>query len=176
MTAKNMLRVVTPDTAHAVDIACSDVGSAIGLPVRAEFQEIEGDSLIIELQLGGEARTSRPTRHDWRPPSTRPWPTWKFSARGKNRRYPNHLLVDVPTCWGWATNLCPKLPSALWMMTFRQPSGTALTRHGIWQFRLPVAANRSLECRIGADIAADSQRTMLPRSGRASRHSPTAWA
>lgn len=58
MTAKNMLRVVTPDTAHAIDIACSDVESALGLPVRAEFQEIEGDSLIIELQLGGEVDQS----------------------------------------------------------------------------------------------------------------------
>jgi hypothetical protein len=55
MTAKNMLRVALPDTAHAVNIACSDVESAVGLRVRAEFQEIEGGNLIIELQLGDEA-------------------------------------------------------------------------------------------------------------------------
>jgi len=55
MTAKNMLRVATPDTALAIDLACSDVESALGLRVRAEFQEIEGGNLIIELQLGDEA-------------------------------------------------------------------------------------------------------------------------
>jgi hypothetical protein len=58
MTAKNMLRVATPDTAHAIDIACSDVESAVGLPVRAEFQEIEGDRLILELQLGDDVGQS----------------------------------------------------------------------------------------------------------------------
>jgi hypothetical protein len=58
MTAKNMLRVAMPDTAHAIDIACSDVESAVGLRVRAEFQEIEGRKLIIELQLGDEADNS----------------------------------------------------------------------------------------------------------------------
>jgi hypothetical protein len=58
MAAKDMLRVATPDTAHAVDIACSEVESAVGLGVRAEFQEIEGGNLIIELQLGDEAEHS----------------------------------------------------------------------------------------------------------------------
>lgn len=51
MTAKNMLRVAMQDKAHAIDSACSDVESAVGLRVRAEFQEIEGSNLIIELQL-----------------------------------------------------------------------------------------------------------------------------
>jgi hypothetical protein len=51
----NKLRVATLDTAHAVDIACSEVESAVGLPVRAEFQEIEGASLILELRLGDES-------------------------------------------------------------------------------------------------------------------------
>ena len=60
MTAKNMLRVAMPDKARAIDIACSDVEFAVGLPVRAEFQEIEGSNLILELQLGGEAE---PTPH-----------------------------------------------------------------------------------------------------------------
>jgi hypothetical protein len=53
-----MLRVATPDTTHAIDIACSDVESAVGLQVRAEFQEIEGGNLIIELQLGDETEPS----------------------------------------------------------------------------------------------------------------------
>ena len=55
ITATNKLRVATIDTAHAMDVACSDVEAAVGLPVRAEFQEIEGGHLIIELQLGSEA-------------------------------------------------------------------------------------------------------------------------
>jgi hypothetical protein len=58
MTGKNMLRVALPDKAHAIDIACSDVESAVGLRVRAAFQEIEGGNLIIELQLGDEAEPS----------------------------------------------------------------------------------------------------------------------
>ena len=58
MTAKNMLRVAIPDEAHAIDIACSDVEFACGLPVRAEFQEIEGSNLIIELQVGDETEPS----------------------------------------------------------------------------------------------------------------------
>jgi hypothetical protein len=52
MTPRRMLRIATPDAVHAISIACSDVESAVGFPVRAEFQEIEGDTLIIELQLG----------------------------------------------------------------------------------------------------------------------------
>jgi hypothetical protein len=58
MTAKTMLRVATLDTAYAIDVACSDVESAVGLRVRAEFQEIEGGNLIIELQLGDETEPS----------------------------------------------------------------------------------------------------------------------
>jgi hypothetical protein len=49
-----MLRVATLDTAHAAGVACSDVASAVGLRVRAEFQEIEGGNVILELQLGDE--------------------------------------------------------------------------------------------------------------------------
>jgi len=60
MTARTMLRVATPDAAHAVDVACSDVESAVGLRARAEFQEIEGGSLIVELQLGDETEPSPP--------------------------------------------------------------------------------------------------------------------
>ena len=55
MTATNKLRVATIDTAHATDIARSEVESAVGLPVRAEFQEIEDGNVIIELQLGNES-------------------------------------------------------------------------------------------------------------------------
>jgi hypothetical protein len=60
MTARTMLRVATLNTAHAVDVACSDVESAVGLRVRAEFQEIEGGNLIVELQLGDDAEPSPP--------------------------------------------------------------------------------------------------------------------
>jgi hypothetical protein len=63
MTATNKLRIVTADKAHAIDIACSEVESAVGLPVCAEFQEIEGGNLIIELQLGTETvHTPHPSR------------------------------------------------------------------------------------------------------------------
>jgi hypothetical protein len=58
MATKTVLRVATPDTAHAIDVACSDVETAVGLRVRAEFHEIEGGSLIIELQLGDKAETT----------------------------------------------------------------------------------------------------------------------
>jgi hypothetical protein len=58
MTAQNKLRVATLDTDQAVNIACSDVESAVGLRVRAEFQEIEGRNLIIELNLGDGAELS----------------------------------------------------------------------------------------------------------------------
>ncbi len=63
MTAESMLRIATPDAAHAVDIACSDVESAVGLPAHAEFQEIEGGNLIIELRLGvGAEQSPHPSR------------------------------------------------------------------------------------------------------------------
>jgi hypothetical protein len=63
MTTKNMLRVAMPDKAHAIDDARSDIQSVAGLRVRAEFQEIEGRNLIVELQLGDEAdQSSHPAR------------------------------------------------------------------------------------------------------------------
>jgi hypothetical protein len=55
MTLTNKLRISTLDAADAIDIACSEVQSAVGLPVHAEFQEIEGSNLILELRLGVEA-------------------------------------------------------------------------------------------------------------------------
>ena len=54
MAATNKLRVATIDTAHAIDKACSEVEAAVGLPVQAELQEIEGANLIIELRLGND--------------------------------------------------------------------------------------------------------------------------
>jgi hypothetical protein len=63
MSPKYMLRIATPDADRAIEIACSDVESAVGLPVRAEFQEVEGGKLIIELQLGGTtARSHNPSQ------------------------------------------------------------------------------------------------------------------
>jgi hypothetical protein len=51
MTAANRIRIATTDKADAVDIACSEVEAAIGIPVRTELQEIEGPCLILELRL-----------------------------------------------------------------------------------------------------------------------------
>lgn len=55
MALTNKLRVATIDTPHAIDITCSAVEGAVGLPVRAEIQEVEGVDLIIELQLGHQS-------------------------------------------------------------------------------------------------------------------------
>jgi hypothetical protein len=55
MTARNKIRISTSDTADAVNVACSEVGQAVGLSVQPEFQEIEGACLILELRLGAEA-------------------------------------------------------------------------------------------------------------------------
>ncbi|HEY3842177.1 MAG TPA: hypothetical protein VGL48_02910 [Acidimicrobiales bacterium] len=52
MTASNKIRIATPDTADAVKLACSEVSSAVGLAVHAEYQEIEGTCLILELRVG----------------------------------------------------------------------------------------------------------------------------
>jgi len=60
MTEKTMLRVATLNTAHAIDVACSDMESAVGLRVRAEFQEIEGCNLTVELRLGDDAEPPSP--------------------------------------------------------------------------------------------------------------------
>lgn len=56
----NKLRISTTDTSNALGIACSQVESAVGLPVQAEFQEIEGDCLIVEIRLGTDAVLSPP--------------------------------------------------------------------------------------------------------------------
>jgi hypothetical protein len=63
MTASNMIRIATTDTTGAVEIACSEVKIAVGLPVTAAFQEIEGGCLILELRLGNESGlTPSPSR------------------------------------------------------------------------------------------------------------------
>jgi hypothetical protein len=63
MKAIDKIRIATTDTGEAAHIACLEVSSALGLPVRVEFQEIEGACLILELQLGGEpSPTSQPSR------------------------------------------------------------------------------------------------------------------
>ena len=63
MTASNMIRIATTDTTDAVEIACSQVKNAVGLPVTAAFQEIEGGCLILELRLGNESGlTPSPSR------------------------------------------------------------------------------------------------------------------
>jgi hypothetical protein len=63
MTAANMIRIATTDTTEAVELACSEVKNAVGLPVTAAFQEIEGGCLILELRLGNESGlTPSPSR------------------------------------------------------------------------------------------------------------------
>ena len=54
MTATNRIRIATTDSQDAVGVACSEVESAVGLPVQVEFQEIEGECLILELRLGDD--------------------------------------------------------------------------------------------------------------------------
>jgi hypothetical protein len=60
MRATNKLRISTTDASNALGMACSEVESAVGLPVQAEFQEIEGDCLIVEIRLGTDAVLSPP--------------------------------------------------------------------------------------------------------------------
>jgi hypothetical protein len=63
MNAIDKIRIATTDTAAAADLACSDISAALGVPVRIEFQEIEGACLILELRLGEEASpSSQPSR------------------------------------------------------------------------------------------------------------------
>jgi hypothetical protein len=60
MRAINKLRISTTDASNALELACSEVESAVGLPVQAEFQEIEGNCLILEIRLGTEAVLTPP--------------------------------------------------------------------------------------------------------------------
>jgi hypothetical protein len=62
MAPANRMRIVTNDKADAVYIACSEVESAIGIPVRTELQEIEGPCLILELRLGDDGFRASPSR------------------------------------------------------------------------------------------------------------------
>ena len=54
MTTTNKIRIATADTTNVSTLACSEITAAVGLPVHPEFQEIEGDCLILELRLRGE--------------------------------------------------------------------------------------------------------------------------
>jgi hypothetical protein len=47
----NKLRVATPDSSSALDVLTAQVHLATGLGVKAEFQEIDHESLIVELRL-----------------------------------------------------------------------------------------------------------------------------
>jgi hypothetical protein len=63
MKAANMLRVATADMVGAVEFACSEVETAVGLPVRPELQEIENGCLIVEMRLGdAHIHTPPPSR------------------------------------------------------------------------------------------------------------------
>lgn len=141
MTAESMLRIATPDAAHAVDIACSDVESAVGLPAHAEFQEIEGGNLIIELRLGvGAEQSPHPSRLasavDKAVANVEVLSSWKDSSS------PIRLLGNAPTCWGWDTTRCPTSPNVRSTTAFQPPSGIGPTRHGTWPCRPSAGAKR----------------------------------
>ena len=58
MSIAKKLRISTTDSSDAMEIACSEVESAVGVPVQAEFQEIDGPCLILELRVAdGAAQT-----------------------------------------------------------------------------------------------------------------------
>jgi hypothetical protein len=63
MTTTNKIRIATADTANACTLACSEITAAVGLTVHPEFQEIEGDCLILELRLGSETHHAAPPKH-----------------------------------------------------------------------------------------------------------------
>jgi hypothetical protein len=63
MTTTNKIRIATADTTNAYALACSEITAAVGLPVHPEFQEIEGDCLILELRLGSETLHAAPPKH-----------------------------------------------------------------------------------------------------------------
>lgn len=60
MTATNKIRIATADRSGALDLVCSEVESAVGMPVQPVFQEIEGDCLILELRLDDDAAQAPP--------------------------------------------------------------------------------------------------------------------
>jgi len=63
MTTTNKIRVATTDKTGAIGLVCAEIASATGMSVQAEFQEIEGDCLILELRLGDEGtRSPHPAR------------------------------------------------------------------------------------------------------------------
>ena len=55
MSIANKLRICTTDAVDARVIACSEIESAVGVPVQTEFQEIDGSNLILELRLIDES-------------------------------------------------------------------------------------------------------------------------
>jgi hypothetical protein len=63
MTTTNKIRIATADTPNACTLACSEITAAVGLPVRPEFQEIEGDCLILELRLGSGTHHAAQPKH-----------------------------------------------------------------------------------------------------------------
>jgi hypothetical protein len=58
--ATSKLRIAMTDATNALGVACSEVEGAVGIPVQAEFQEIEGDCLIVEFRLGTDSVLSPP--------------------------------------------------------------------------------------------------------------------
>jgi hypothetical protein len=138
MTATNKLRVATIDTEHAIDIACSVVLSAVGLAVRAELQEIEGGSVIIELQLGNESvHTLHPSRLaravDEAAADVEVLSAWKESAcpEPTPQHSPDVMRVGYETLSQLAQRACDDdIPTAKW-----DPSDSS------WHLAVPSVCN-----------------------------------
>lgn len=159
MRIANKLRIATRDTANAMEIACGEVESAVGVPVQPEFQEIDGTCLIVELRLVDETEC---TPHPHRLAHTvesyasnvEVLSSWKESnaLRPKAR-------ASATTCWVWTLTRCHPWPFGHWMMAFQLPSGNDPTLHGTWRFRRCVANNSSSASCVNAATPAG-----LPRS------------
>jgi hypothetical protein len=122
MTATNKIRVATADKTGAIALVCAEVSSAIGMSVQAEFQEIEGDCLILELRLGDEKTHSpHPTRLaiavDNAAPAVQVLSAWKEpdSAEPLPKHCHNVLGVQFDTMPPVAHRaLIDSLPTAQW--------------------------------------------------------------
>ncbi len=144
MASANKIRIVTTDRADAVDIACSEVESAIGIPVRTELQEIEGPRLILELRLGEDGFRASPARLaaaiDQRARNVEVLSTWREPPSAAVHARPSDvvltsLLHDLPAVAARALDC--NLPTAQWQSDARS-----------WQLAVPCAQPATLT-RIG---------------------------
>ena len=122
MSISSKLRIATMDTANAMEIACGEVESAMGVPVQAEFQEIDGIFLIVELRLVGHTECTPHPRHaaltmESSASNVEVLSSWKESnaLRPKARVCHDVLCVDFDTMPPVALRaLDDGLPTAQW--------------------------------------------------------------